>query len=77
MIVTLDELEARMRAAHDQEQILIWLLGGQSAYIAGPDEIPRRIEALGDTYQRIVIALSELADLSPAGDNGCPTTTER
>lgn len=75
--ITLAELEARIRAAHDQEQILLWLLGGQSAYLSAPDEIARRIEALGDTYQRIVMALGELAGQSPVGDSSCPIATER
>lgn len=66
------ELEARIRAARDQEQILIWLLGGQSALLIGPDEIPKRLEDLGDTYQHIVLAFNALAGLL-----GCPIATER
>ena len=63
MDITLAELDARICAAHDQEIILCYLLSGQSSYVADPDEIPKRIEALDDTYQCIVAALCEMAGL--------------
>jgi len=62
MSITLTELEARIRAARDQEYILAWLLSGQAISLS-PDEIPQRIEELGDTYQRIIGALCEMAGL--------------
>jgi hypothetical protein len=67
MAITLAELDARIQAARDQEYILAWLLSGQSILFS-PDDIPARIEALGDTYQRIIMAFGELAE-SPTGDS--------
>lgn len=61
MQITLAELDARIRAVRDQEAILRYLLSGQTALIISPTEIPERIEHLGNDYQRVIIALNDLA----------------
>lgn len=65
----LDELVRRFGAAHDQEEIIAYMLTGESTLAAGGDDIFTRIAALADTYQRAIIFLVRVAAKSPVGDS--------
>lgn len=62
MQITMAELEARLRAARDQEDILLRALAGRETVIP-LEEMPARIDMLGSGYQGIIIGMGQLLEL--------------